>query len=186
MTAQAVTDEILGVIARKQWDLFRRVKEGTLDPLRVSESLQAISEGRFDSGAASTFRFDLRQDGWELTDPAMGQAQLIVTKSPQVEFVSILRPGEGRIDCETLKRRAREMIATLGQKDAEFLHANQHLIPHRSPGVRCVPFVGTIWRDRDGVLKIPCLTPGAGMWDLRWLPLDDAWHSDACFLRPRR
>ncbi len=42
-----VTDETLGKIARQQSDLFRRVREGSLDPTAVSRGLQDIIDGKF-------------------------------------------------------------------------------------------------------------------------------------------
>jgi len=42
-----VADEVLGKVARQQHELFRRVKEGTLDPALVSRGLQDLIEGRF-------------------------------------------------------------------------------------------------------------------------------------------
>ena len=41
-----VTDEILGKIARQQNDLFRRVREGALDPSIVSAGLQLVIENK--------------------------------------------------------------------------------------------------------------------------------------------
>ena len=42
-----VADETLGKLARQQNDLFRRVREGSLDPERVFAGVQAIIEGNF-------------------------------------------------------------------------------------------------------------------------------------------
>lgn len=44
---QRVTDEQLGKVAVKQGELFRRVKEGTLDPEKICNGLQWIIEGEF-------------------------------------------------------------------------------------------------------------------------------------------
>lgn len=50
MTAKnkAVADDVLGQIARRQNDLFRRVRDGSLDPEIVLASLQKITEGQSD------------------------------------------------------------------------------------------------------------------------------------------
>lgn len=46
MTAEkAVADAILGEVARRQWEIFRRVKEGNLDPDWVLNELQSLIEG---------------------------------------------------------------------------------------------------------------------------------------------
>lgn len=47
MTTKVVADEVLGHLARKQHDLFRRVREGVLDATGVLSALQNIIEGRF-------------------------------------------------------------------------------------------------------------------------------------------
>lgn len=43
-TNYLVTDEQLGRLARKEWELFRRVKEGTLHPEMVLDGLQDLIE----------------------------------------------------------------------------------------------------------------------------------------------
>jgi hypothetical protein len=49
MTAKpAVADDMLGKIARKQWELFRRVKEGTVEPETVLTALQGLIENQAD------------------------------------------------------------------------------------------------------------------------------------------
>lgn len=47
MTVRTVDDEQLGRLARKQGDLFRRVREGTLPPAAVLGGLQDLIEGNF-------------------------------------------------------------------------------------------------------------------------------------------
>lgn len=46
MTTHVVADDVLGGIARKQWELSRRLMEGSLDPVIVSTGLQEIIEGK--------------------------------------------------------------------------------------------------------------------------------------------
>lgn len=45
---QRVADDVLGKIARQQNDLFRRLREGSLDPSAISRELQRLIEGRFE------------------------------------------------------------------------------------------------------------------------------------------
>lgn len=45
-TKHVVADDLLGQVARKQWELNRRVLEGTLDPERLLQSLQQLLEGQ--------------------------------------------------------------------------------------------------------------------------------------------
>lgn len=47
MTTHVVADEQLGQLARKQNDLFRRVREGSLPTGQVLDGLQRLIEGRF-------------------------------------------------------------------------------------------------------------------------------------------
>lgn len=47
MTGKSVADETLDLLARKQNDLFQRVREGALDPEWVLTALQRIIEGSF-------------------------------------------------------------------------------------------------------------------------------------------
>src|SRR3989338_475681 len=42
-----VTDEQLGKLARQQADLFRRVREGSLDPASVTRGLQEVIAGKY-------------------------------------------------------------------------------------------------------------------------------------------
>lgn len=42
---RAVADDVLGQLARKQNDLFRRVQEGSIEPGRVFEGLQLLQDG---------------------------------------------------------------------------------------------------------------------------------------------
>jgi len=58
---QQVADEVLGKIARQENDLFRRVREGTLNPESVSRGLQDLIEGRFTNNVSYfiTINYDL-------------------------------------------------------------------------------------------------------------------------------
>lgn len=47
MTAKhVVADDLFGQVTRKQWELNRRVLEGTLDPKRLLQALQQLIEGQ--------------------------------------------------------------------------------------------------------------------------------------------
>lgn len=45
-TKHVVSDDQLGTIARREWEVRRRLMEGTLDPILVARGLQQIAEGR--------------------------------------------------------------------------------------------------------------------------------------------
>jgi len=46
MTTHIVTDDALGTVTRRRWEIERRLMEGTLDPSFVARNLQSIAEGR--------------------------------------------------------------------------------------------------------------------------------------------
>lgn len=46
MGKHIVTDDILGQITRKEWDLNRRIMEGSIDPIMVLQNLQRLIENQ--------------------------------------------------------------------------------------------------------------------------------------------
>ncbi|HSX24548.1 MAG TPA: hypothetical protein VLG69_01120 [Candidatus Andersenbacteria bacterium] len=60
MTSALVADDVLGQIAIRQWELFSRVKKGTLNPRLVLRSLQALIENR--DGV-----FSIERSAWEVS-----------------------------------------------------------------------------------------------------------------------
>ncbi len=62
MTAKnkAVADDVLGQIARRQNDLFRRVREGSLNPDVILAGLQKMTEGQSD-------RLEIERIGWNVS-----------------------------------------------------------------------------------------------------------------------
>ncbi len=56
-TKLAVTDEQLGAFSRREHELFRRVREGTLPFESVMSALQGIIEGNFNAAPMSSGRF---------------------------------------------------------------------------------------------------------------------------------
>lgn len=185
MTEISVTDEMLGGIARKQWDLFRRIKEGTLDPMRVSDALQAIIEGRFSNVISDhTFRFDKRQDGWELLEHQPRRLGVSSTLST-LDLTPFLKKGEECISGEEMRRRAITLGANLGQEDVEFLLDHPDLLPKRPEDIYYIIFPGTLWRGPRGDLHVPYLYWRGGRWNLHWGWLGDDWRSSVRFLRSR-
>lgn len=70
MTTHVVADDVLGGVARKQWELDRRVLEGSLDPAYVTAALQEVLEGKF-----------------ELTDKFARFTPLLLTLEQQFELI---------------------------------------------------------------------------------------------------
>ncbi|GEM_PF-2840516 len=61
MTAhKVVTDDTLGKIATRQWELYRRVKDGSLDPNKALSALQGIIENETDL-------LDIEQMDWKVS-----------------------------------------------------------------------------------------------------------------------
>ena len=60
---QQVTDDLLSKIARQQNNLFRMLKEGTLDPEKISRGLRELIKG-----SVLSFQYDMRKKGWKLLE----------------------------------------------------------------------------------------------------------------------
>lgn len=59
-TREVVADDVLGQVAKRQWELFRRVKEGTLDPNFVLDALQHLVQNEADL-------LDLEKVDWRIS-----------------------------------------------------------------------------------------------------------------------
>ena len=77
----------------------------------------------------------------------------------------------------------KKLGADFGQKHAEALLENQHLIPKEWRGYYLV-FPGTVWQDSSGDRDVPCLYWDGGRWRLNFLWLGHDWGSDGRLLRP--
>lgn len=173
MTAKTVSDEVLGRIARKQADLFRRVREGTLDPESVSRGLQALIEGR-----VSPFRFDKLKDGWTLLEDYSST----IAEVSELELVSFLKEGESSVTGEEMRARAVTLRGNFSQRQAEYLLDYQDEIPVEWRSYYLV-FPATLWRAADGGLGVPCLDWSGGRWCLSFSWLVRDWGSGARLLR---
>lgn len=171
-----VTDEILGKIARQEHDLFRRVREGTLDPEKVSRGLQDLIEGKTDQ---AVFQHDMTKEAWELVEDVEG------TQYPhQLELAPFLLKGESYIKGEELVERAKKMQANLGQRQAEYLLDHQDKIPEEWRQYYLV-FPGTTWRGRGGFRSVPYLRWDGERWCLGFAWLGSVFDSGDRLLRPR-
>ncbi len=130
-----------------------------------------------------TFSRDMRKEGWTLPEPGPRRS---INSIADLEPVSFLKKGENYINGEEMVQRARkEFNVNFGQEDAEWVLANQHLIPKEWRNYYLV-FPGTVWRDRSGDRRVSCLDWGGGGWCLLFYWLDDGWGSDARVLRLRK
>lgn len=73
MTKKIVADDVLGRVSLKQWELFRRVKDGSLNPNTVIASLQSLIENQ-------TERFTIERINWQV--------------SSQVEEISVVETAD--------------------------------------------------------------------------------------------
>jgi len=172
MTAKrAVADDVLGRIARVQADLFRRVREGTLDPGYVVRGLQMLVEGRFED-IAQPLRFDKRSEGWRLIEDSNVPTEEI----SRLVIVPFLKRDES-CSAEFMLRQATQMGANLGQRQAEYLLEHKDEIPQPWRNFTLV-FPKTRWLfSTTGDLYVPFLFwPNEQGWCLSFKRLDTDWY----------
>jgi len=107
-------------------------------------------------------------DDWELVEDAatpVGTLELGLT-----EF---LKQGEDYVKGDIMRDRARKTGLTFSERHARALLNKQERIPESWKKFYLV-FSGTVWRDRDGNLRVPYLHWSGGGWCLAfyWLGLD--------------
>lgn len=187
MTTPVVTDEKLGAVARRQNDLFRRVREGTLPADAVLRALQDVIEGNFDAIPAGSRRiidYDVTPyipDGWKIEEHKKGG---------EIEFDAsriTLHLDEGQKDGRTIVgNELRKRLADKPVLNAcvlDHLLANTNLIPeawktNEDGSTRYTFFWGTIYRDEDGDLCVRCLYWGDGQWYWCSNWLDREWDAE--------
>ena len=156
------------------------VRDGKRDAGKFADVLQVVKDdpefaaGLLSSNATPTFLRDMRKEGWELVENIDEEPVPI----SELELVSFLRRGESYVSGKTMRERAWKQRASLGQRQAEYLLARQKEIPSEWRDFYLV-FPGTVWRDRDGGLDVPCLHWLGDGWDLSFSWLEDDWHSGA-------
>lgn len=103
-TKRVVADDLLGKIARKTWELTRRVLQGSLDPNRVLRLLQQILEGvpepDFDGSTYGTY---VLESHWAYDNTHTEFATIALEKSDSpIAFEEILNPSASTTDKENL------------------------------------------------------------------------------------
>lgn len=159
-----VTDEQLGRLARQLADLFRRVREGTLDPQQVYIGLQHVIQGKslgddtypitVDYGRSvedgvKTGRYD-----WSCSDITTRNFPTPANLKGTVEVTVELIPFNRTISSDNVLRE----LDRRGYRPAEL----QELLAfgEKYPDVqRQFPVValGSVWQDPDGGRSVPCL-----------------------------
>jgi hypothetical protein len=184
MTTKFVTDEQLGILARRQNDLFRRVREGTLPVESVLTKLQALIEGDFDAVPNPSGR-NIDCDG----QPFIPNGWKIESHQPggQIEF------DPAKIDLWLFEEQTRgtitgnELRPLVERRPGVILNAcvldhllkNTALIPESwkqddQGRTRYIYFWGTIYRDSGDSLYVRylCWRDGQWVWDISWLGLE--------------
>jgi hypothetical protein len=188
--------------AKKVLELFEDVPSGQLQALLASGLLADLRDGNIAEVERDDFRrtlglkplrptvtitidpakpygYDMRLKGLRFESDIEYRAGAVM-----LELVEFLKAGETWISGAEMATRAKEIGANLGQKHAEALLENQHLIPGEWRHFY-LAFPGTVWRDSCGLPRFPYLTRRGQSWVLETFWLGDVWHLSVRLLRPR-
>jgi hypothetical protein len=187
MTTNVVADEQLGAFARRQNDLFRRVRDGSLPIERVMHALQQIIEGNFDglpqTGLNRLIDADAQPyipDGWAIEEHQKGGE--IEFDPKKVEFyLSPNQTGDQSVNGKKLREELKGK-KVLNACVLDHLMANTNLIPESwkqdgDGNTRYIYFWGTVYRVSDGDLCVRYLCWDGGQWSWRCYALADDWRS---------
>lgn len=187
MTTNVVADEQLGALARRQNDLFRRVRDGSLPFDLVMKSLQQIIEGNFDSlpqtGLNRIMDCDAQPyvpDGWTIEEHQKGGE--IEFDPKKVEFhLSPNQTGDKSVNGKKLREELKGK-KVLNACVLDHLMANTGLIPEswkqdENGNTRYIYFWGTVYRYSDGNLCVRCLYWDGGQWLWSYGGLGNGWDS---------
>ena len=155
-TRCVVADDKFGVLAKRCWELQRRVREGTIDPDEAADGIQAIMEGR--------------------TLPVE-----MTIGDRTYEILGFLRGDEKSVSGSVMVERAKEMQANLGQDDGQYLLDHQKEIPEALRGK--VVFVFPDWRHPVDPVRVACVSWNGIRWVQDWHWLGHDFHDDARVLR---
>lgn len=177
----SVTDEQLGRLACRQHDLFRRVREGTIDMDVVLDGLQRLIESSAFVTIEVTDMSPLTPpgEGWELVEDV---TEPIGTLTLELILFHLL--GEDWVKGTVMQSRVKELNARLGERHARALLAVRDRIPEKWRS-HYIPFPGTLWRGPSGYLRVPFLGWRSGEWILDFHGLESDFRSDVRLARPR-
>jgi hypothetical protein len=119
----------------------------------------------------STFRYDKREDGWELVENVE-----LSDKKLTLQFDEFLKRDESYVKGTIMMDRAKGMGSLAGQLHAERLLDQQESIPKELRNFYFV-FTGTVWCNPDGDLHVPYLYWNGVKWILIFDCLDDGFDS---------
>ena len=152
MTRNIVKDEQLGQLSRKQNDLFRRVRDGTLDVPSVLSGLQGLIEGDFGQHIIDCDADPWCPNGWTVEEHKKGGQWEF--NPDKVEFyLSNRQDGNKCIEGNKLRREL-ENKSVLNANVLDYLLSHSHLIPKswktdKYGNPHQIFFWGTIYRRRD-------------------------------------
>ena len=176
MTGKAVTDETLGLLARKQHDLFRRVREGTLDSDQVLAALQRVIEGDF---GTRTIDCDAPipdgiKEGFERRDEDQLRSRVRgkVAVDPANPFNTFLTEGQkaGRVGGNDVLAELRRLEVSVYGIAALEQFRRDGLIPDEFKGQAIFAW-GDILRGGDGrrYVRYVCWGGVGWRWGYRWV-----------------
>ena len=180
MTSHDVTDEQLGQLARRQNDLFRRVREGTLQIDVVLSGLQKIIEnvanalaelialGHYDwvNPDITSEHFPLESDGTDGGEPVVVHLDRNATTDEVL----------AELDRRGLKPARIEHLLRYGANHPE---------EQRQYPIVCL---GSSWLHPCGLRHFPSLDEAGGLRELSllWLDPGNQWYDDCRFLALRK
>ncbi len=181
-----VTDEQLGVLARRQADLFRRVREGTLPLPRVLDALQGTLEGNFDAAPKPSGRFmdcaamPLIPAGWMIAHHRKG-GQIEFDPARVVLYLDPRQQGGGQIVGDEL-RKALASKPIMNACALDHLLAHTALIPESwkqdvQGRTLYIYFWDTIYRDSFGFRYVRYLYWDDGQWSWGYDGLGDQFDA---------
>jgi len=183
-----VADDVLGKIARQQTDLFRRVREGSLDPRYVSASLQDIIEGRFGNLFLNTGELSIpipalpRLTLEEIQAKFPGVKSIERDTSPTeagvLNLATILRPTEEKVDGAEYERRIAPRPDSLyGLQHALWLveHQDEHPAFKALLGKIYIDFSGLVVVIEGGMRVVFYLIQDGKRWSVSWFWLGDVF-----------
>ncbi len=149
-----VADEVLGKIARQENDLFRRVRERTLNPESVSRGLQDLIEGRFSNFSYPvTVNYDLSVEDsvkagkydWTNSDISSKNfpSKRKGTAETEIILVHLNRPVESD---EVIRELDKQVLSPAELPEGLAFGVKYPDIQREFP----VIILGSVWRPPDG------------------------------------
>lgn len=189
-TKHVVADDVFGTIAKRQWELNRRVLEGTLDPAWVASELQRVVEGR---GSNEVYHV-IVDYGMSLADMIWAGKYDWVNSDITSEHFPITGSGkiEGDLVLVHLNRSAstdevRKELESRGLRPATIAELLAFGVKYPNKQ-REFPIIalGSVWQRPVGRCHVAGLGGSASRRDLRLYWCEDGWDGGCRFLASRK